>query len=311
MPLPSILIYDGSTWQQLASAGFVHGVTKPTSANTGHRNAVHNQAGDITVTTAGTEVTGLRLAGRVKVQAANVWVHDNEIIGNGFGAGTTSNSALVDCNHSAASNCRIEFNTLHMDPATATYSQNAIIGHDFTAKRNEMYDVVDGVGIYNTSNSNGPVSVTVWDNYIHDLAYFSPDPNHASDNHTHNDGIQIQGNSGISIQGNNIEAYVSSTTGNAISPYAPYVTGQIITLTPNVGAITGVDISYNWLSGGSRGIIAIVGSKGSSNIGTIAYNRIGDCRGNKIQMDPSLTYTIHDNVNDADGTPISVSFGTS
>ena len=58
--------------------------------------------------------------------------------------------------------------------------------------------VVDAFGVFNTANSNGPANVLIEGSWGHDLAYFTGDPNH-SDGHTHNDGLQIQGNSAITV----------------------------------------------------------------------------------------------------------------
>lgn len=285
---------------------FVLGRTMPDATNTGWRrlrSALTPSAGDILVTTPGTVIEGRLITGRVLVRAANVTIRQCEIVGNGFRSG---NTALVDCNHSAAQNVLIEDCDLHQAAATANVWHDAIIGHDYTARRNFVYDVVDGFGVYNVTNSTQPANVIIEGNFVRDLCYFSPDSNH-SDNRTHNDGIQIQGNGGVRIVGNQIRGYASSATGTGSTndPYFPLITGHVITCTPTVSAITNLYVDSNWLYGGVCGFIAISGTKGASNLGTISNNRFGrDQRiTTAIQLDSALSASFHGNVWDGDTTP--------
>lgn len=294
---PQINIIDAVSASLLNQ--FILGTTKPTAANTGWRRvraSLTPSVGDILVTTAGTVIEGKLITGRVLVRAANVTIRQCEIVGNGYAKG---NTGLVDCNHPAASNVLIEDCEIHQDQATANVWHDAIIGHDYTARRNFIYDVVDGFGVYNSSNPSKPANVAIEGNFVRDLCYFSPDPNHP-DNRTHNDGIQIQGNGGVRIVGNHLRGYASSTsgTGNRNDPYFPLITGHVITCTPTVSPITDVTVSSNWLYGGVCGLIAISGRMGSSHIGVVSNNRFGkDQRvAAPIQFDNVLTAAFDGNV---------------
>lgn len=272
------------------TSSFTLGETKPTAANTGPSAAVGALTpitGDLTITTAGTVVQNSDVAGFIKVRAANVTIRDCIVRGSGPG---TTNTGLIDCNHAAAAGVLVE-NCL-LVPNEPSYWLNAIIGHDYTIRRCEAYNVVDFCGVYNSTNPAAAVNVVIEGNYFHDLAYISPDPNH-SDNRTHNDGVQIQGNTNTSIVGNVILGNTSTTAGNgypgatlaapAANPYYPSVTGQAIGITPNVSQVGQVTIDRNWLDYGAQSITIIPGSKGvdGSTI-TITNNRFG-------RNQPSLT----------------------
>lgn len=259
---------------------FVLGVTKPSAVNTGPVGTLAPYSGDFTVTAAGTVIQNLDIAGFVKVRAANVTVRNCVVRGSGPG---TTNTGLIDCNHVAASNVLVE-NCL-LVPDQPSYWLNAIIGHDYTIRRCQAYNVVDFCGAYNSATPTARADVVIEGNYFHDLAYFSPDPNH-TDNRTHNDGVQIQGNFGHRIVGNTILANVSTKAGNgypgaspaptAADPYYPSVTGQAIGITPNVSQVGDVLIDSNWLDYGAQTITIIPGSQGVDAASvTIAKNRFG------------------------------------
>ncbi len=290
------------------------GTYKPDSTTTGYNGyyavtpyaTLTPSSGDITITTNGTTLTGLDISGQVKVRAANVTISSCRIRGN---ATLATNSALVDCNSSLASNVLIQDCLLVADTPSVWW--DAVIGHDYTALRNEVYNVVDGFGVYNVNNSNGACNVYIYGNYVHDLSYFSPDPNH-SDNHSHNDCVQIQGNSLIRITGNNFQAFASASVGNGSTTdaYYPCVTGQVITYSPNVGPITDVTVQNNWLHGGSRGIVAIMSPQTSGfNIGSIINNQFGGDQHltNVLQLDNTLTYnSLSGNVYESTGASIPI-----
>lgn len=259
---------------------FVLGTTQPDATNTGQiASGLPITYGDITVSVAGTVIDGQRIVGRVKVQAANVTIQNCEIVGNGYSGG---NTALIDCNNSAAVNCTITNNLLHQDVSTGNLWTDAVIGHDYTATRNHIYNVVDGFGAYNSGNPGAAANVNIFGNYVHDLCFFSPDSNH-SDNHTHNDGVQIQGNTGIVIRGNALFINASTTLGNpsqsgtgySADTYLPAVTGQCVTGSPNVSQISAVTIDQNWMDYGSRGIVFIKGSFAAGALGSCTGNRFG------------------------------------
>jgi hypothetical protein len=302
-----------SVWIGTVTPSFIVGTTKPAPTNVGVSTSVTlaDHPGDFVVTVAGTIIDGLRITGRVIIRAANVTVQNCEIVGNGYSSG---NTGLVDCNSPSCVNATIQFCTLHQDPTTANVYHDAIIGHDYTALRNYVYDTIDGFGVYNNNAGAqaGPTNVQILGNYLANLAYFSPDPNHP-DNRTHNDGIQIQGGTGTVIFGNVLNGVVSNTAGTAgggpaADPYTPNITGHVVTLTPVVSAISGTDCHSNWIYGGAGGII-VVSNSGSrpSNAGNFYNNRLSGAHltATPIQYDNNMTgTTFTGNVDDTTGSAI-------
>jgi hypothetical protein len=259
----------------------VVGTYKPDANTTGVLPAVTRStlSGTQTITTAGTTLKDLNITGRVLVRAANVTITNCYITG---GTAPTTETGLIDCNHSAASNCKVTDCTLAPDVPSVYYT--GIIGHDYVAKRVNTYWIVDGFGVYNNNAGfqSGPTNVQILGSYVHDMYYYTPDPTH-TDQRTHNDAIQVQGGSGTQIIGNNLQAFCSPTVGNgwdpaaspSPDPYYPSVTGQAIGYTPNVSAIVGCTIQSNWLNYGAASITCILGSFAASDIGTISDNQFG------------------------------------
>lgn len=252
----------------------------PNSANTGVPAglALTPVWGNITVTRAGTVLSGLDIHGFVKVRAANVTIKNSRIHGNGPG---TTNTGLVDTNSPSARNVLIENCDLSHD--TASVWVDGVVGHDYTVVRSDVSNVVDGFGVMNPSNRNADLNVVIEDNYVHDLDYMGNDPNH-SDHHTHNDGIQIQGTGStygkvqVRIAGNNLQA-LAGPASSLRSPYYPAVTGQAIAVTPNVSPVHDVVITGNWLNGGAQSITMIPGSKGVGGGMVMLNNHFGTIQG--------------------------------
>ncbi len=310
---PPISVLDAVAVQKGALAPVVGtaGTYRPDETTTGWRPvraSLIRQAGDVLVTTPGTVIEGKYITGRVLVRAANVTIRQCEIVGNGYARG---NTGLIDCNHPSAANVLIEDCELHQAVGSANVWHDGVLGHDYTARRNLVYDTVDGFGVYNSYSPSTPANVIIEANYVRELSYFSPDPNH-SDNRTHNDGIQIQGNGGVRIVGNHIRGYASTIcgTGSTNDPYFPLITGHLVTCTPTVSVITNIVVDSNWLYGGVCGFIAIVGSKAASNLGSITNNRFGsDMRlRTSMQVDNTLSGHFSNNVWDIDASPASVTF---
>ena len=229
------------------------GSYEPSASTTGHSGSLTLLSGNQTITTAGTTIENRDITGKVIVQAANVTIRNCRIRGAGA---ESSNTALVFASSGSVSNLLIEDCTLV--PDTPSVWWNGINGHDFTARRCNIYHTVDGCGLFNNSNPGGPINVTIEGCYIHDLSYITPDPNHTGDNQTHNDGIQLQGGSGAIIRWNSINAYYSATVGTQPTPKTGTVGnpgydqgGALACLMFNndVGATTEVNIYENWLRG--------------------------------------------------------------
>ncbi len=239
---------------------------KPGTANTGAPTGrtLTVYTGDLTITSPGTVIDGLDIRGFVIIKAADVTIRNSIVRGSGPGS---YNTGLINCNDAKVSRAVIEDVTLV--PSYPSVWINGVIGHDFTARRVNTYHVVDGFNIYNVHGSTA--NVTVEASYVHDLSYFSPDPNH-SDNKTHNDAIQIQGGSNISIVGNTLSAWLATTVGTQAYPYPQAGFGVI--LTPNVNAVTGSRINGNWFDGSYIPVKLSTSSKtGPMDFGQVNDNR--------------------------------------
>lgn len=281
-------------------------VVKPTAANTGATGTLTTLSGDQLITVAGTTIEDKDIYGKVTVRAANVTLRNCRIRGN---ATQASNSGLVDATHASVSNLLIEDCTLAASTPSVWWT--GIIGHNYTARRCNISQVVDGFGVYNTSSPSAQSGVLIELNYVHDLSCISPDPNH-SDGKTHNDVVQIQGGGYVVIRNNHFDATPSSTSTAGVKPTS------CVMITPNVSACPGNVITGNWLYGVSAAVINVSPkSKGSSTTAWIADNRFGPTVGYPMLLDNSqLTFaglptttgldTNNGNVYDATDLPVKV-----
>jgi nitrous oxidase accessory protein NosD len=261
------------------------GTYKPSAATTGVPTDVTltTYNGNMIITTPGTVLDSLDVFGFIQVRTANVTIRNCRVRGLGGG---TNNTGLILATHSAVQNLVVQDCTLV--PDTPSYWLDGIMGHDYTATRCNVYNLVDGFGGYNTYNPGGPINVYLYSNYVHDLSYFSPDPNHPSDNQTHNDCFQPQGGSNIRVIGNNFQAFYSTDptvgTQNQPRPQA----NSAIQYNANVGTITDCWVTNNWFDGG--GITVNVATP-STDIGRINNNQFG--RNSYYQgSDGDTTYTV-------------------
>ena len=262
--------------------------------------------GDLVITTPGTVIDSLDIFGFVTIKAADVTIRNSRVRGSGPGS---TNTGLINCTSAAVKNAVIEDVTLAPDYPSVWL--DGVLGHDFTAVRVNAYDVVDGFGVFNTT---GPAAnVTIASSYVHDLSYFSSDPNH-SDNRTHNDAIQIQGGSNIQVVGNYLEAYLSTSVGTQDYLYPQAGFGVIVT--PNVGPVTGARIDKNWITGSYIPIKLTTGTWGATTFGEVNDNRFAHDMRNvpmngvnqwfTILMTPDMTATTTGNVYDDTNTPVTV-----
>lgn len=214
--------------------------------------------GDITITRPNTVVQNLDVYGFIKVAAANVTIRSTRVHGSGTAHSATG---LINVLNSKARN--VVISDCDLTGGYASPWIDGVIGHDFTVRRTDIHNVVDGVGVMNPRNKGADLNVNIEGNFIHDLNYIAPDPEQ-HDGHTHNDGIQIQGTGGtrgklqVRIFGNNIQAFAGPMS-NRHSPYFPAVTGQAIGITPNVSSVHDVVIDSNWLDGGAQSVTIIPG----------------------------------------------------
>lgn len=285
--------------------GAASGVTeKPGSTNTGATGTLTIRSGNQYIDTPGTTLQDLDIFGRVIVRTSGVSIINCRIRGDNV---TSGNQGLVDARHVSCSGLTVQDCTLVPDYPSVWYT--GIIGHDYNASGCDVYNVVDAFGVYNTYTT-GLANVTISGNWGHDFHVYTPDPNH-SDNKTHNDGVQIQGNGGVTITGNFLDMYpgASSNTTGATSA---------VMINERSGQCPSVSIVDNWLSGGAATINAADADLTSTTSLTITGNRFDRAAGFKIYLTTAVTATglptaagwgtdtTNGNVYDDDDTPISV-----
>jgi hypothetical protein len=199
---------------------------KPGPGNTGvpPGTALTVVNGDQTYSTAGQVISGLDIHGFVQVTAKNVTIR-NSIIRGGPNPKCNS-SVLWIANGASASVTDTE-----IAPSNANACLDGVWATSATLTRMNIHGSVDGVKAYD--------NVTIVDSYIHDLAYFSSDPNQ-NGGPTHNDAVQTyEGNQHIVIRHNTFDLSTSQ------DPNATYQ------LTQDGGKVaTDIHIDSNWLDGG-------------------------------------------------------------
>ena len=229
--------------------------------------ALQRHDGDIVVTEAGTVIENRDIRGFVVVQAADVVIRNSIVRGSGPG---TANRGLVTCNHSACTNLLVEDVTLVPDYPSVWL--NGVFGHDYTARRVDTFNVVDGFQIHNVRNNGGPVNVVIEDSWCHDMSFFAVDPNHGN-TETHNDCIQIQGGSNITITGNNLESFMSTDAGD--QTYDARNRGSALMVTPNAAPVSGAVVTGNWLDGGYASAFFTTSKFPTMHFGTFSGNWFG------------------------------------
>jgi hypothetical protein len=299
---------------------------KPGTSNTGippGTGTLTVRNGDQTISTSGTVFDKLDIHGLVTVTTSNVTIKRCIIRGNST-LGT--NSGLINCTGANVVNLVIQDCLLIPDFPSLWW--DGVIGHDYNIQRCNIAGTVDGLGVYNTHNSGGPVNVIATANYIHDLAYFSPDPiNHGGDSpvsHTHNDICQIQGGTGIELGYNYLEGFCNSTYGPDIlldsahkngsggfNAHYPYLQSSSVVQINIRGTIVVGNINFhnNWIGGGAFSINVEGGTY--PNLGSITNNRFED---NQRPDSPAYisvpnaaaNAVITGNVHDNNGTPVPV-----
>ncbi len=242
--------------------------SRPGAGNTGvpAGRSLTVRNGDLTITTPGTVIDGLDIRGFVVIKAANVTIRNSVVRGSGPGS---YNTGLITC-YAGCSNALIEDVTLV--PSYPSVWLNGVFGHDFTARRVNTYNVVDGFNVHNVDNGGGAVNVVIENSWCHDLSWFASDPNH-SNGPTHNDCIQLQGGSNVRITGNSLQAFMSTSAGNQNYPSRSQGSGLMVT--PNVAPVTGVTVSRNWIDGGEASMFVQRGKYSSMRFGAVSENRFG------------------------------------
>jgi hypothetical protein len=280
-----------------------------TSATTGVLPGVSrsNNAGDITLT-GGQTIQNLNITGRVICNVANASIKNCLILGD---ATVVTDHGVVQTSGSSASNLLIEDTSIV--PGTPSKWENGIYGHDFTARRCLIRNVVDGIRISNAASPTGATNVVVEQCWIGDHSWFTPAPFQSDGSHC--DCIQMEGGSGTVIRYNSLNSFVDPTVSN--SPYSrrsepspgPYRALSCIMITPNVGAITAISMTKNWCRGGEIQVNGGSDANAGKALGTWTSNRFGRSSyfaGHTIDFQSGATFTATGNVYDDDGTAVTV-----
>jgi len=259
---------------------------KPSAATTGIQAGVTltPHFGDLVITTPGIVLDALDIHGRVIVKAANVTIRRCRIRGKQTPPAPTEWNALVNavstsCSHLLVEECEIA--PTYPSPAT-----NGIQGRSFTSRRNNIHDVVDGLGMMGTSGCRSEYD------YIHDLSYFSPDPNH-SDNQTHNDCIQFHANPSTSplwgnhvVIGSLLSAYVSSSSGTKNSPVPQALSCLMINRSVSL------TVTNSWMEGGYFPVNGGDAKNAGLNLGTFWRNRFFGARADAPKFNKTPPFSI-------------------
>lgn len=270
---------DGGPLADAAPADGCTTLTKPSAANTGVPQGVvltpHN--GDLTITTPGTVVEALDVFGRVHVQAADVTVRQSRIRGKQSQPDPTEWIALVSAVSSSCANLLVE--DCEIAPTYPSAGANGIQGYRFTSRRNNIHDVVDGLGMMGTDPCRSE------HDYIHDLSYFSPDPSH-SDNQTHNDCIQFHGGGNHVVIGSFLSAYVSTTSGTLNSPVPQAMSCLMINEAVNL------TVTDCWMEGGYYPINGGDSDNVGLDLGTYWRNLFDGARNDPPNFDKTPPFSI-------------------
>jgi hypothetical protein len=288
--------------------GLTAGGYDPSQQTTGVRagSTLTTVNGNLTITAPG-RYENLDVHGFVDVRAADVEIRNSRVRG---GVATTSRG-LITATNAAVRNLVIE--GVELVPEHPTLWLTGVLGHDYTARCVDVYQTVDGFGVFNTHDPGGPTRVTIQQSYCHHLAYYSPDPGH-DDGHTHNDCVQIQGGSGAVVRQNTLHAYLSGKAGTLNYPADHNQALSAIMLNDNVGRTTQVTVADNLINGGDIAVNAGgLAHQPTDFLGTFHRNRFNRGQyhpGHTIDLDPSVRADTGDGtVNQnryTDGTPVTV-----
>lgn len=232
-------------------------------------------SGALNITTPGVTISGWNIAARISVKAADVTVRRNLI--RGANAPLTTDDSLVNCLNASVTNCLIEDNVLVPDFPSLFW--NGIRGHHFTAQRNEIYGVTDGIDVMNPSAPGTQLSTFILANYFHGLSGFGPDtPN--SRPFTHNDCIQWFGGTGLTVIGNHFEGFLDPAIGQASdsawNPDFPQMnTNSVLQVTQSVGPARGLLFDQNWCHGGGATLNFSAAGNTAGSIGSVTNNKFG------------------------------------
>ena len=251
----------------------------------------------------------------VRVSAANVTFRRCRFVGNGL---PNAYIALLSFNPAGVRNALVEDCTIA--PTRPDPQWNGITGHDFTARRVKIRNVVDVFEIYNTSNVSGPVNVLIEGCFGADFMYVSSATKPAGlsgwDGYTHNDWCQVQGGSDITLRYNVMDSRAGNYARDELHLLGAdrQVLSNMMIL-PNLGLISGVAIHDNWCYGGKFAFNLNNKpnnqlSPGGRSVGHITNNKFGrgvdGAQTRVISMPYDAVVTTDGNVYEDDGSPVRV-----
>lgn len=238
----------------------------------------------------------------------------------------TGEGSIVAC--TAAGVSAAVFQDCEFSPRAPNSGTNCINGHHFTLLRCNLHRSVDGVGII--PRIGGRADVFIIGTWIHDLAFFSPDP-FQNNNATHNDCIQWHGGLGLTILGSRLEGFydpafsaasqppVEDANGDHLSgnPYYPSMnaTSCLLCNTHIANTPPGqLSIRKTYINGGGSALV-FSSAPAMTNVGEVVDNFFGRNYRNGADFailantgatQPLQTFTLTGNVRWDDGTPFNV-----
>jgi len=175
--------------------------------------------GDLTITTPGTVIDGLNIAGLVIVKAANVTIKNSIIHGR---SSYTSNVALVN---NTSPGLVVEDSEIYASTPSLWVKGAVVSNASFL--RDNIHDVTDAVHIVGDN-------VSVTDSWLHANLHYAVDPNNGN-GPTHDDSIQIQTGNNLTFTHNRLEGAHNAA----------------IQITRDAGPVTNVLVTGNYLDNGS------------------------------------------------------------
>jgi len=328
--VPKLVTVSAPVTPPSQPSSFVLGTTKPSASNTGvgvlrpaPTSSSTTTMAALTTSTTQT-ITAKRITGNLVVNGGTVTVKDSIIDGFVKVNGGTANLENCEIRMSVkpttdtwglytgtGGTAKLEFCTIH-STNPSIYVAGGVGAKNITVRRCNIYDVMDGIDVYNVTSASGALNTIVEGNYIHDLLYLTGETRQP-DGVTHCDGIQFQGGSGGSIVGN----YISASASTKYSTAPKFKDGShpqalsCLMLTPNVGPISDLVVSKNWFDGGEIDINGGALDRKTGNTGTIAGNRFGRNQyypGHTIDLDATAQgkFAVTGNVYEDNGATVQI-----
>lgn len=269
---------------------------------------------------AGSSLTGKRINGDV-VMNSGCWLYDCEVKGHitaasgcnlaglentkVIGRNEIRGGGLISTDSAAASETAFVVRFCDLDATLSGGGRygTAIGPRRYTLERSYIKGVVDGISWF-PQTAGQPVYIVVRGNYFDLTSYFRPDPFGVQSDGTHGDtGGQFQGGSGGWYYGNVVIGFNNPAIGNpTLSPTYINPTSWSnagLMFNDNVGALTGLRVFGNYLSGGAA----------TANLGPMDSNDTGIIfKMNLLRDDswPTFAYAI----DRAAGNPAGIDFGS-